>query len=375
MKKNRYFLLIVICFAGCFSSGLLFSSMQAQRPAWQQKWDETIISAKKEGSVRIALTGGPEIRNALKIPFEKKFGIEAEFTSGNGTEQASRIGAERRAGLYSTDIYSLGNSTSVVMLKPPGWLTKLEPALLLPEVANPKVWRGGELPFLDKDHTIIGFISASSRRVIINTDLVKKGQIESYYDLLKPEWRGKIVVDDASIPGPGNAWMALMFRIFNGDQGKLRDFLKQLSRQEPLISKDRRQQVEWVARGKYPIGLGFHLEVGAAMKAAGAPIEIPVMKEGALVHSASGTVCLPNKLPHPNASIVFLNWLLTQEGQSAYVKGYGNPSARLDVPITGIDPAFLPAPGEKLHEMDEALLLATGQFQKIFQEIFSPALK
>lgn len=386
MRIAKYFMVFIMCFIISIFSNSLFATPSVQKstgttalrlskPAWQQRWDETVAAAKKEGSVRVAITGGPEIRNSIKAPFEKRFGIEAEFTSGNGAQQAGKIAAERRAGLYTTDIYCLGNSTSVTMLKPQGWLTKIDPVLILPEVSDPKFWRAGKIPYLDRDHMMIGFVSASSRRVLINTELIKKEQMGSYFDLLKPEWRGKIVMDDASIPGPGNAWMELMHRVFNGDHVKLRDYLKQLLKQEPVIIRDRRAEVEWVARGKYPICLGFHLEIGAAMKAAGAPIDIPVMKEGALVHSASGTVGLSNRPPHPNAAIVFINWLLSQEGQIAFLKGYGNPSARLDVPTTGIDPAFLPVPGEKLHEMDEELLLESEELQKTFQEEFRGILK
>ncbi len=387
MKRIQDAILIIACF--CLIGGYAESraataatplgkqpGQTAGKPGWQKKWEQTLEAAKKEGKVTVALTGGPEIKNVLQEPFEKKFGIKVEFTIGKGAEQAGKIAAERRAGLYLTDVYCLGNSTSVVVLKPSGWLAPIDPVLILPEVTDSKVWRNGKMPFIDKDHTVIGFLGAFLRLVLINSQMVNKKQIQSYQDLLKPEWKGKIVMDDASITGPGLDWVSLMYKIFDSDIGKLKSYLQQLAKQEPLLIQDRRLQVEWVARGKYPIGIGFHSEIGSQMKAAGAPIDVPFLKEGVLVSAASGSVCLPKgQLPHPNAAVVFINWLLTREGQTAFVKGYGNPSARLDVSTAGIDPVFLVRPGEKLFQSDEELLLAKDMLAKTVKDVFAGQFK
>jgi len=45
---------------------------------------------------------------------------------------------------------------------------------------------------------------------------------------------------------------------------------------------------------------------------------------------------------------VFVNWFLSREGQSLAVKSYELPSARLDVPPTGILKEFVIAADQKI---------------------------
>jgi ABC-type Fe3+ transport system substrate-binding protein len=51
-----------------------------------------------------------------------------------------------------------------------------------------------------------------------------------------------------------------------------------------------------------------------------------------------------NRAPHPNAAVIYLNWLLSKEGQALYSKGAETSSRRLGVP-TDIPPCFVPRPG------------------------------
>jgi ABC-type Fe3+ transport system substrate-binding protein len=78
--------------------------------------------------------------------------------------------------------------------------------------------------------------------------------------------------------------------------------------------------------------------VGKA-KQQGLPIEqFGALKEGAALQFQSGSVGLMKDAPHPNAAKVFVNWLLSREGQitmqKAYVKaGVGaSNSFRIDIP-------------------------------------------
>ena len=40
------------------------------------------------------------------------------------------------------------------------------------------------------------------------------------------------------------------------------------------------------------------------------------------------------KPPNPNATKVFINWLLSQQGQKSISEARGEPSARTDIPVT-----------------------------------------
>ena len=49
-------------------------------PAWQQKWEDTLAAAKKEGKVSVSTFVGPETRNTLAKAFKAKYGIDLELS-------------------------------------------------------------------------------------------------------------------------------------------------------------------------------------------------------------------------------------------------------------------------------------------------------
>ena len=65
---------------------------------------------------------------------------------------------------------------------------------------------------------------------------------------------------------------------------------------------------------------------------AGLPVKpISNIKEGYYAASGSGNVVLLKNPPHPNATKVFLNWLLSKDGQAALTRALGQPTRRFDV--------------------------------------------
>jgi ABC-type Fe3+ transport system substrate-binding protein len=63
------------------------------------------------------------------------------------------------------------------------------------------------------------------------------------------------------------------------------------------------------------------------------------MKEGAGLVAQYGTIALANQAPNPNAAKVFINWLLSREGQLAFQKALAKApdseapdSFRIDIP-------------------------------------------
>jgi ABC-type Fe3+ transport system substrate-binding protein len=65
---------------------------------------------------------------------------------------------------------------------------------------------------------------------------------------------------------------------------------------------------------------------------AGLPVKpLSAIKEGYYAATGSGNLAILRNLPHPNASKVFVNWLLSKEGQTAVTKALGQPTRRFDV--------------------------------------------
>ncbi|MBI4334304.1 MAG: extracellular solute-binding protein [Chloroflexi bacterium] len=217
---------------------------------------------------------------------------------------------------------------------------------------------------------IIGMISSVQRQISYNTDMIKEGEITAYKDLLKPQYKGKIAMADPTLTGTANALFShLALQLWNLDEAS--DYLRRLLRdQETVIQREHRIVVEWVARGKYPVGLSGQQETVAEFLKMGAPMTVVVQKEGHAVDVAAGALGLPRVSPHPNAAAVFVNWILTREGQTLFaIKGYGSPSRRLDVSTEGIHPLFVPRPGEKLFDSDEDNIAARGKMMDVARKI------
>jgi ABC-type Fe3+ transport system substrate-binding protein len=56
------------------------------------------------------------------------------------------------------------------------------------------------------------------------------------------------------------------------------------------------------------------------------------LTEGGTLSSGGGTISFIDRAPHPNAAKVFVNWLLSREGQINFQARDGSDSLRIDIP-------------------------------------------
>ncbi len=352
------------------------TATQRELKAAPGDWQKVIDAAKKEGTVSAYAAGwGPPTRTALTEAFKAKYGITLEFTAfGRGAEMVTRVEKEKAAGLNLVDFFPTGTGTLMTIMKPKNLLGSIEPLLVLPEATDPKAW-GGKLPFVDKAKMAFHMTASLQRYIMYNTNMIKKGELTSFSDLLKPQYKGKITMNDPSMTGPGNSMMAfLALDAWNLQEAK--DFLIRLIKQQNAeIQRDSRVHVESVARGKFAIGLGPWPDVMNEFMKAGAPLDLVVLKEGTTVSAAAGAFGIPTAMVHPNATKLFINWLLTKEGQTILARNYGNPSMRQDVPTEGINPLFLPRPGERLIMETEDKINFMGKMLAITKQTLQDAEK
>ncbi|MBI4330547.1 MAG: extracellular solute-binding protein [Chloroflexi bacterium] len=344
------------------------------KEASEVEWEKVVQAARREGTVSIITQWSPEARTGIINAFREKYGIDVEFTVvAKGTEATAKLTAERRAGLYLIDIIGLGATTTLNEMKPAGILGAIEPMLMLSEVKDLKNWMGGRL-FMDREKLVVPFSAEYSSYVDRNTDLVKEGDITSYLDLLDPRWKGKIVMGDPTVAGSGNAWVSFMARVWGRD--KARDYLRDFVKQEPAPIRDLRLSAEWLARGKYAVGSALHAPSLLEFKDAGAPVAKVRVKEGGLVTASGSCVSIPaGQLPHPNAAKVFINWLLTREGQTVFARGIFRPSARTDVPLPADYQGLVPRQGDPVVVEDEEGVMLKGEMIGISKGIFGPLMK
>lgn len=333
---------------------------------WKATWEKTLEEAKKEGKVVVYGTPGAEVRAAMSTAFRAKFGIPAEFVTGRGGEIAERMVTEHRVGLRLADIYTGGITSALTLDKPAGVFAPLEPTLILPEVTDPKMWVEGGVPWVDEDKMIIGFLRYVVPPLAINTELIKPDEIKSYRDLLQPKWKGKMSLQDPTAPGTGTVWFGVV-----GLYAVNYDYIRELAKQEPVITLDRRLQIEWVAKGKYPVAIAPHSQTLTEFMKAGAPIKWLTPQEGTHTTTGGGGLALITGAPHPNAAKLFINWLLGKEGLLVYSRAALLPTHRLDLPTDFVDPINLPQPGMKFFRSDdEKFTLGQPDRIKLARDIF-----
>lgn len=315
---------------------------------WQKKWDDARAKAKTEGKVVVLGPPGDRIRDAITSGFAKAFpDISIEFSGARGGELATRIKAERDAGIYSVDILINGTSTANSYFKPMKSLDPIEPELILPEVIDPKNWRDNRLEFSDRStHLDLVFSTQNNVPVIYNPKQVKPEEVDELYKLLDPKWKGKIAVQDPIPSGTGNGVFRWVWHVLGPEKAK--DYYRKMRAQAGAVDRDQRRQIEWVAQGKFPLNFGPGTVMYQLEKRGLKFGVIPAFKDyGAYLTPGFGSVMVMNKSPHPNAGKVFLNWLLTKEGQTVFSTGMGYVSRRVDVSSDHVPAYWVPKEGVK----------------------------
>jgi iron(III) transport system substrate-binding protein len=296
------------------------------KAAGQTEWDKTIEAAKKEGKLVAGIPASAELRKSITESFKSRFpGIELELTTSRGPTNASKISAEHAAGVRYFDLLISGTSTPFNLLNA-GILDPVEPLLILPEVKDPKRWFGGHIWLDNSKRFLYAFQAYQSQNFWYNSTLTKPEEIRSYDDLLNAKWKNKIGYLDPRSAGGGTATWAFFLKI------KGEDFLRKLAAQDMLLSRDQRQLGDSLAKGKVALTIGLTYYSLAPFIKAGLPIQsLSEVKEGTYTSCGSGALSIVKASPHPNATKVFVNWLLSKEGQEIYGKAMGQATRRLDV--------------------------------------------
>jgi iron(III) transport system substrate-binding protein len=319
-------------------------------PDPDQEWQRVIAAAKNEGKVVVVGGAGDALRDSLTLGFRAKYpDIEVEFLGLSGEAAGVRIPQEQSGGQYLMDVAVLGTTTISGTLLRAGALGPLEPFLVGPATRDRSIWRNGNFSFADEPEQYnVVLITYVKPPFVYNPNLAAAADFKSWKDLLDSRWKNRIVFSDPTASGGGAD--AAVFWYTNERLGK--PFIRDFFAQGPVLSTISRQMIEWVAHGNYPIEIGaFESQVADFLKL-GVPIKYvePVLAEGTWVTAGLGTVGVVKQAPHPNAAKVYIDYLLSREGQLALSKAVGLASLRLDVPDDHVEPIFVPKPGVTYQE-------------------------
>ena len=255
-----------------------------------------IESAKKEGGkVIVYTTMEPFTLDAIKAAFEKRTGLQVEFWRSGITEVLTRALSEYRAGKITFDVIGMPGDHMQLMAKE-GALVKYDSPSLkgFPKDAID--------PILGARYRNILF------GVIYNKDDIKASDApKTLEDVVKPEYRGKLVMPHPITHTTTTQWLASLDKIM--PKARAEKFIRDLAAAKPIFVENTIPVAERVSSSETPIGISFPRFV------------LTYNKQGANLdyvrdYNMLGDghyISLVAKAPRPDAGKVFIDFFLDDE--------------------------------------------------------------
>ena len=326
------------------------------RPAAAQsdaEWQQVVEAAKKEGKIVLyTATLGSLALKAVIQAFEAKYGIKVSFTRGDSQVNSIKLLNEYRAGRVMADVFGLTSNMEVLIdAGVVRQFTAANAEEFPPQYRDPeRYWVSSHLFVLTPG---------------INTSLVPAAQRpKSYDDLLLPHWKGRMAwkMNDLS-GGPG--FVGNVLTHMGEERGMA--YLRRLARQDiKVLNASARAILDQVIAGEYPMALQIFNHHAAISADKGAPVDWVRLSPATVT---PGLVGLPKNAPHPNAGLLFVEFMTSKEGQQIFQKAAYLP-ARPDTPPT--IPALVPASGGFGATVitPELTAKSMNHWDKVFAELF-----
>ena len=308
---------ITLAVAGCGSGGA--SAQQVAQVAQYTKADRMnmlVEGAKKEKRLVWYTTLIPtEVSKPMADAFHKKYPfIAVQLYRGDSNQVAQKMIQEYRARSYRADVVD-GSGTSTLLRKA-GFVqrfTSPELASFPSQFKDPDGYWGTELLY----YMVLAY----------NTKLIPPGQApKTYQDLLDPKWKGKMAWSTSSGSG-APTFVGNILTSMGQDKGTA--YLKQLAGQGiHNINSSGRSVLDQVVAGQFPIALQVFNDQVDYSKAASAPVDwVPLQP----VTGQVSRISLAGKAPHPDAAMLFLDFMFSKEGQQI-IADHGDIPASPGVP-------------------------------------------
>jgi iron(III) transport system substrate-binding protein len=271
-----------------------------------QTQEQLIAGAKKEGKLVVyASATVPQLQMYFGT-FNKRYPfIKTEFFRTGKQKLVSKILFEEQAKQHIADVIH----TSVIetnILKKRGALSKyvpLESASLPAHYKDPEgMWTSAYA-----SGTLLGYNSRQIKRV---------NAPKNYDELLNPRWKNAIALDANKIE-----WFAMLLKL------KGRSFMEKLAALNPSVRDGNTLVLQLLAAGEFPIAAGVYEYSIEDLKTKGAPVDW-VGLEPVITYTVAAS--LPSRPNNPNCAKLFIEWLLSKEGQEV-INQYGRVPIRDDV--------------------------------------------
>src|SRR3989337_479813 len=298
-KRGRLTFLLLFSLAG-------FSGT----PAWGQSPHEAkvIEAAKRERSLVWYTAMAIDTAKPLADAFEKKYGfLKVNYIRVGTAQMINRIITETLAGKWDFDAVTVLGMDALVKRNIFAPYLSPEREAIIDDFKDPKgLWTG-----LYHNNIVVAY----------NTKLVSERDApKDYPDLLDPKCKGKILMDQRDY-----TWYGTLVKVWGRE--KAGRYMKQLAQQEPQFRSGHALIAQLVVAGEMPLGWVYDFRIETMTKE-GAPIEWVDTLNPIVVEV--GGIGLGAKAKNPNAAKLFIDFVLSKEGQQV-VRGAQRTPSRKDV--------------------------------------------
>jgi iron(III) transport system substrate-binding protein len=261
-----------------------------------------IDAAKKEGKVVVYGSLESDTTETIKSAFEKKTGIEVEYWRASATKVMDRALSEYRAGRPLFDVILTNDNPMQIMFKEGIFANYNSPtAKDFPKDAiDPNLGPRYR-------NVIIG--------VIYNKSIIKPADApKSLEDLLKPQYRGKLVMPDPTQHTTTTQWVASLWKLMGKE--KADKYIRDLAAMKPVLVESLLPAAERVTTGETPIAITY-VKYTFIFGKKGAPLDY--VRLGKMMGDGH-YLALNKKAPHENAGKAFIDYFLDDESMKLMAK-------------------------------------------------------
>ncbi|MGE0222469.1 MAG: ABC transporter substrate-binding protein [Acetobacteraceae bacterium] len=298
-------------FASLAASGATLAYRPARAAKSYDPPGALVDAAKKEGGFTLFSATFPEVQQEVIALFNKRFPfVKVRFVRASGGQLITRVRTEAAAGKLEADVIEHSDRGQVLELEslfadyaPPNASDYMKQALV-----SPKLWPTVTISWC----------------IAWNPELVKNPP-QSWMDLCKPEY-GDGRIGQVIGPSGGTTWTRIMFeRQVLGE-----DYWAKQAATKPKLFPSGGPLSDSVTRGEVQIAPLTH-NAAFPKKRDGAPIEAIYPPEGIpVIPYGSG---IPKSARNPNAARLWLDWVLSDDGQTQSIRDQGNLTSLASPPV------------------------------------------
>jgi iron(III) transport system substrate-binding protein len=282
------------------------------------RMERVVAAAKKEGTLTLYTTIAEKDLPVIVKPFEQKYGIKVNVWRAGTDKVLQRTVTENQAKKYEVDAIHFGSPEMEALSREKILLPVSSPVhrdLIPGAVPKHREWAA----------TILSvWVQAYNTNAIRKEDLPK-----TYQDLLDPKWKGKL-----GIEAKNDDWFATVVHQLGGEEKGLAFFRELVAKNGISPRHGHTLLNNMVVSGEVPLALTLYNYMPEQAKKKGAPIDWFAIEPAVARSNAIGVA---RRAPHPNAALLFYEYLLGPEGQAAMVSiDYVPTNAKVASPLKGV---------------------------------------